>query len=162
MEKYFAAAFGLMLSSVGFYTCFTQLRNLSALNSWKIIRGKVVERGIVQSEIGKVRTPGPRFCPLVRYSYQVDGKDFTSDAIYPKHMLASPSGSNDWAEKEAKKFADEVTVFYNPENPADSSLKLPSKSIYYVVGVASAIVCLYSIFILIFGVDNWIGAFNNN
>jgi hypothetical protein len=161
MEKYFATAFGLSIGLIGLYVCFSQLRNLAALSSWKITRGKVVERGTIQSEIGNLRSPGPRFCPLVQYSYQVAEKDFTNDAIYPKHMLGSPSGSNHWAEKEANSFADEVTVFYDPENPDNSTLKIPSKTIYFIVGGISLLSLLYSLFILIFGVDNWVGSFNS-
>ncbi len=159
MEKYFAIIFGFLLGIGGLYVCFSQLRNFAQLNSWKKNKGKVIERGTVESEIGKVRNVGIKYCPLLKYTYQVDGKDFTNDAIYPKRMMASPSGSFEWAEKEAKIFADEVTIIYNPENPADSFLRFPSKSIYYIVGGISILILLYSIFVLLFGVDNWVGSF---
>jgi hypothetical protein len=160
MEKYFAAAFGLLLGLIGLYACFTQLRNFASLDSWKIIKGKVTGRGTVESPTGNLRSPGIRYSPVVQYNYQIDEKNFSNDAIYPKHMMIA-SGSKEWAEIESKSFPDDVTIFYNPENPGDSCLKLPAKSAYYIIGIASVIVLLFSAFILVFGVDNWVGSFNS-
>lgn len=159
MEKYIAGIFGFCLGLLGLYTCFAQLRNFSKLDSWKTTKGKVFERGVVESEAGNVRNAGQKFNPLVRYSYQVDNQDFTNDAIYPKHLQGYSAGSSDWAEKEAKKFDDDVTVFYNPENPADSFLRMPSKTTFYIIGIASLIIIFFAGFVLIFGVDNWTGLF---
>ncbi len=98
--------------------------------------------------------------PVVQYAYKVGEKSFTNDDYYPKHMKVV-AGSKNWAEKQANDFSDDVVIFYNPKDPGESYLKLPAKYTYYIVGIASVIVLLYSIFLLIFGVDNWVGAFNS-
>lgn len=150
MEKYFAAGFGLLLGLGGLIVSFLQLRNISALNSWKITKGKVIERGTFQVTKANYGSQSYQFSPLVKYVYDIDGKEFTNDSIFPKRIQNPPRGTVQWAEKEAAKFSDEITVFYNPANPADSFLQIPSKKWFYLIGGTSFVIIFYSIFVFLF------------
>jgi len=78
-----SGTFGLLIGIVGLWIGFRQLRNRAALNSWGTAKGKVIERGTYQPNIATLSTPAFRYSPLVKYVYQVNGKEFVNDNIFP-------------------------------------------------------------------------------
>lgn len=128
-----AGGFGILLGISGILVGIFQLRNLGALDAWKTVSGKVVERGTFRITHATRSAPAFQFAPLVKYVYQVDGKEFTSDAVLPKHLRFPEHNTIEWATARAASFADEPTVFYNPEYPSSSFLVRPSKTVFYMV-----------------------------
>src|SRR5712671_1570978 len=122
MEGILAWAFAWVIGVVGLWTSFKQLRNRAALDRWPITMGKVIERGTYQPYIPTAGPPAFRHAPLVKYVYNVGGKEFISDRIRPKRIQQPQHNTQEWAQKTAEKFADEVAVHYNPADPSESFL----------------------------------------
>ncbi len=136
MEGILAAAFAWVIGIVGLWTGFKQLRNRAALDRWPITKGKVIERGTFTPDYAS-GPPAFRHAPLVKYVYQVDGKGFTSNSIRPKRIQQPQHNTKKWAQQAANKFADEVTVHYNPQDPSESFLvQTPSILLYVVIAGA--------------------------
>jgi hypothetical protein len=149
MEGIFAATFAWVIGIVGIWTGVKQLRNRSALNRWPIQKGKVIERGTYQPYIPTAGPSAFRYAPLIRYVYQVDGKEFTSDSIRPKRIQQPQHNTQKWAQAAANKFADEVTVHYNPEDPSESFLvQTPTILLCAVIG-ASCVAILFGAVLLL-------------
>jgi hypothetical protein len=145
MEKIAAAAFSLLIGVVGLWTGFKQLRNRKELNRWNTTTGKVIERGTYQVSTAVRSAPAFRHAALVRYAYQVDGKEFVNDSINPKRIQLPTHNTVQWAQKRAASFPDEVTVHYNPADPAESFLVQTPKSMLYIVIVASCVAILFGL-----------------
>jgi len=142
-------AFALLIGIVGIWTGLKQLSNRKALNRWPTTKGTVVERGTFESNSGSVRKNGFQYCPLVRYTYQISAGDFVNDYIHPKRVQLPQHSTRKWAQQRAESFADEVTVHYNPEDPAESFLVQTPKRILYIVIGASLMAALYGVLLLI-------------
>ena|ERR1700687_1747198 len=135
MEGIFAGAFALLIGIILLLTGFRQLRNRAALNHWPITKGRVIERGTFQPYIPTAGPPAFRHSPLVKYVYQVAGKEFVSDRIRPKRIQLPQHNTREWAQKTANKFPDEVEVHYNPEDPSESFLvQTPAILLYGLIG----------------------------
>jgi hypothetical protein len=133
MENLLAGAFGLIIGCAGILTCVYQLTNIAALEKWSQTTGKIIERGTYLYEGSAMSPPAFRHAPLVRYVYQVDGKEFVSEFIHSKRVQMPEHSSIEWAQKRAAGFADEVTVYYNPQDPAESFLLHTSKTTLYLM-----------------------------
>ena len=151
MESIIAGIFGLVMASVIIWNSFVQMGNVSRLNSWKPVDGKVVERGTFRVTYTSVRSPALQHAPLVRYVYRVDGQEFTADSILPKHIQLPEHSTVEWAQERAASFPDDLTVFYSPESPSESFLEPVKRKTLYIMLIAGPLVGLISLFLLIDG-----------
>jgi hypothetical protein len=135
----------LLIGGGGLWTALTALKNRKILNQWNTTRGKVIERSIFQPDIPMLSPPAFRYAPLVRYTYQVDGKDFENNYILPKRIQAPRHGTRKWAQKRADSFPSEVTVHYNSADPGESYLVQTSKAVLYLLVTVSSLVLLIGI-----------------
>ena len=149
MENLIAGIFGLILGVVGFVTGLTLLRKRTQFNQWKTTTGKVIERGTFQPDIPMLSAPAFRYSPLVRYHYQVAGKEFVSNSILPKRIQLPKHNTIKWAQKQAESFPEEVIVYYNPEDPTETYLVLTSRRVLYVVLAASFFAVLVGLLFLL-------------
>jgi hypothetical protein len=149
MENLIAGVFGLLIGVVGVVTGFTLSKKRKQFNQWKTTNGRVIERGTYQPDIPMLSVPAFRYAPLVKYEYQVAGKDFVSNSILPKRIQSPQHSTIKWAQKKADSFPDDVTVFYNPEDPAESYLVQVSKATLYLVVGASIVVTLVGVIFLL-------------
>lgn len=149
MERIISGIFALLIGGGGLWTGLRALKNRKILNQWKITQGKVVERGIYQPDIPMLSPPAFRYSPLVRYTYQVDGKDFENNYILPKRIQAPQHGTRKWAQKKADAFPAEVTVHYNSADPTESYLIQTSKAVLYLLMTLSFLVLLIGIGIFV-------------
>jgi hypothetical protein len=93
-------------------------------------------------------TPAFRHAPLVKYVYQVDGKEFVNDCIRPRRIQLPEHNTKKWAQKKAESFADEVTVHYNPADPSESFLVQTPKTTLYIVLGGSCLVLMVGVIFL--------------
>lgn len=149
MERIISSAFSFLIGAVGLWVGFYQLKNRTILNRWPTISGRVIERGTFQPDVPAMGPPAFRHAPLVRYSYRVDGKEFTNDRIRPKRIQQPQHNTKKWALKGAAEFPDEVTVHYNPEDPGESFLVQTSKGTLYIVIGASSVAILFGLLLLL-------------
>jgi hypothetical protein len=149
MEAIFAAAFALLMGIVLLWTGLKQLRNRAALDRWPITKGRVIERGTYQPFIPAAGPPAFRHAPLVKYVYQVAGKEFGSTRIRPKRIQQPQHNTREWALRTANKFADEVSVHYNPEDPGESFLVQTPKILLYGLIGGSCFAILFGVVLLL-------------
>lgn len=111
----------------------------------------MIERGTFVPDVPNTGPPAFRHSPLVKYVYEVSGKQFTSDRIRPKRIQLPQHNTKEWAQKRAESFADQVTVHYNPEDPSESFLVQTSRAMLYIVIGASGLAILFGLlFLLVF------------
>lgn len=146
METIFAGSFALLIGAVGLCTGFKQLRNRKLLDRWPTTSGRVIERGIFEPQV-PAGTPAYRYAPLIRYRYEVNGKEFVNNYIHPKRIQLPRHSTRAWAQKRADEIADEVVVHFNPADPAESFLFQTPKRLLYVVVVASVLITLVAVII---------------
>ncbi|HEX8162168.1 MAG TPA: DUF3592 domain-containing protein [Pyrinomonadaceae bacterium] len=144
MEATIAGAFALLIGGVGLWTGISLLRKRAVLDGWHTTTGRVIERGTVRATTG---TSPPAFghAALVKYVYQVGGREFAGDCIRPKQIQLPEHSTQKWARERAASFPDEVTVHYNPENPAECFLVQTTKRTLYVVILASCLIILFGV-----------------
>lgn len=143
MEAIFAGTFALVIGVVGLWTGFKQLRNRRLLDRWPTTSGRVIERGIFEPQV-PAGTPAYRYAPLIRYRYEVDGRELTNNYIHPKRIQLPRHSTRAWAQKRADEIPDEVVVHYNPDDPSESFLFQTPKKILYTVVVASILITLFA------------------
>jgi hypothetical protein len=150
MEKLASGIFSLLLGALGLWTGLRQLSNRRMLNLWKTTKGKVIERGTYKPNATALGTPAFRYAALVKYVYEVNGKEFINDCIHPKRIQLPGRSTREWAQKRADSFPAEVVVHYNAEDPAESYLLLTSRAVLWiVVGVGLVLVLIGVIILLI-------------
>ena len=151
MERIISAAFSFLIGTIGLWAGLKQLSNRTELNRWPTTKGRVIERGTYQPFIPAAGPPAFRHSPLVKYVYQVSGKEFTNDCIRPKRIQLPQHNTMKWAEKMAQSFPDEVTVHYNARDPSESFLVQTSRAMLYIVCGASCLAILLGLlFLLVF------------
>ena len=138
----------MLIGVVGLWTGLRGLKTRKAIDRWPTTTGRVIERGTFTPDYA-TGPPAFRHAPLVRYAYQVDGKDFISDRLQPKRIQQPRHNTESWALKRAKEFPDNVIVHYNPADPAESFLIQTSKAVLYlVISVSSAAVLFSAVFFI--------------
>jgi hypothetical protein len=142
MENLIAGIFGLMLGLAGLWTGIKALKNRALADRWQTTNGRVIERGVYQPDQPMLSAPAYRHAPLVRYQYEVGGKEFVSNSILPRHIQLPRHNTKKWAQEQADSFPDEVLVHYNPAAPADSYLTNASRTGLYAVLIFSTIALL--------------------
>ncbi|MCG6157513.1 DUF3592 domain-containing protein [Rubinisphaera margarita] len=107
----------------------------SASTTWPTTEGRVIS-STVQTKHGTGGDPS-RYFPVVEYEYTVNGESLRGDRIsYDTQLMAQSS-----AAAIAKRYAAgrEVTVFYDPDAPADSVID-PGASRTSWLGIAVGVV----------------------
>jgi hypothetical protein len=100
------------------------------VGSWPSVPGKIKTSYLgVGSSSG--RTPGT----YVSYTFQVEGKTYTSWGISPGLRMSSTSIAKAIVKRYPR--GADVTVYYNPRNPSHSYLenKLGSQAVFWVLAV---------------------------
>jgi hypothetical protein len=143
MESIIAGAFCLLIGIVGLWTGLRALKTRTTLDRWPTTTGRVTERSTFKPDYAS-GPPAFRHAPLVRYVYQVGGKDFVNDRIQPKQIQQPRHNTEAWAQQRAAEFPDQVIVHYNPADPGESFLLQTSKRTLYVVIGASFLAILFS------------------
>ena len=146
MEALLSGLFALLIGTVGAWAGFQALKNRAALDRWPTTKGRVIERRTFQVVIGR---RGFRFAPLVKYVCQVDRQEFVNNYINPKRTQLPSHSTEEWAQRKAESWPDEVTVHYNPASPDESFLVQTPKFKLYGVIVASGGAMLFGVFFLI-------------
>lgn len=115
--------------------------------SWPRAPGTVIHRDVAQStRAGKTSVAAFRYEAFVRYRYQVNGSTYTGDKLY---LVGWATGSYKNRKHFLDKIPDEVSVYYNPQNPADACLfphDLGSILLGYGVGLAT---CFFGFVLLL-------------
>jgi hypothetical protein len=85
----------------------------------------------------------------LKYVYTVNGKEYTGENLFHPSIQLPQTSSENWARKKADSFSDEVTVNYNPDNPADSFLVTSSKPLFIVFSFVCALLFLIGLLVLL-------------
>ena len=110
---------------------------------WKLKRWCSTTGLIIDSKAKK--KPNNALYPVIRYAYEVDGKIYHSDRIYPNGIVAR---SDEHTEQLVRDFPveEEVPVFYKPSDPSRSALlrSLPTRLLIPKIVVATVFLIIGS------------------
>jgi hypothetical protein len=150
MKNLIPGIFGLLFGMAGFLTGLKALRNRGVVDRWPTTKGRVIERSVFQPKHAMLSVSAFRYSPLVKYTYQVDGKEFESNSILPSRIQLPRHSSKKWAQKQADSFTYEVTVHYNPTDPTEAYLVQVSKfALYFVLLAAGCAFLIGFLFLLV-------------
>jgi hypothetical protein len=119
--------FGLLFTGVGLYVLirgFTEFRTSKASRDWPSVEGQVTV-AMVGTKVGHSSSQGRsrKYSPQVAYTYSILGQQYTSNQVI--------IGARQWYASRAKAEAlltyqpgQQVTVYYNPDNPAQAILEV--------------------------------------
>ena len=149
MLKVLSVGFAFLIGGVGLWTSLKQLRNRAQLSRWPTAKGTVIERGTFRPDSATATQSAFRYAPLIKYTYQVNDQEFTSDCVHAKRIQLPQHGTQKWAQTSAASFPDEVIVHYNPEDPGESFLRETSRLMLGGVLVASLFAFLIGLILLV-------------
>lgn len=118
-----AVSLTIMLAGIGLVVWrIWKSRRIKAISSWPETAGSIVDHDISKVDISDADDHGAdyRFDPVVKYTYNVEGKVFHGSKIginTPRFTMGSK------AEQyllEKYPIGKEISVFYNPSKPADA------------------------------------------
>lgn len=139
MGRWIAGGIGLLFFTIGvtlgLFVGKPELDAAKASESWVTTEGTVVESRVQQGNGGKRnRKSSSTYRPVIVFEYEVEGKNWTSNRPWFGSQIATDNRAM------VQGFVDEcpkgkvVTVYYDPENPAEAVLQ-PGASIssYFMV-----------------------------
>lgn len=115
-----AAYFILVIGAFALASGIMLLRSTFTTRSYSEATGRIVERSLKEATLtsGGNKT-GPRYERNVKYVYTVNGTEYSGIRI----SLTAVSYSKPRAEEALRALPEQVTVFYNPQNPQDALLE---------------------------------------
>lgn len=120
---YVYALFALAIAAGAFYAAVTTFRLRRRVRRWPSVPGRVTARTTIQpTNRGRTSPSGFRWAPDVRYTYSVDGVEYSGDKTT---LPWSATGSKKRAEKVLSRIPDETNVLYDPADPKTSCLYAP-------------------------------------
>ena len=149
MLKILSVGFAFVIGTVALWTGIKQLRNRAKLNRWPTSPGRVVERGTFRPDIATATQSAFRYAPLIKYSYEVNGQEFTSNCVHAKRIQQPQHGTQKWARAKADSFPEEVLVHFNPDDPGESFLIETSRVMLGALIVASLFAFLIGLIFLV-------------
>jgi hypothetical protein len=115
-------------SAIAFWISARLRRDRRKSRSWPAVSGKIIERGVET-----MQTDGRSFTPIVKYSYTVEGKEYSGRRVY---RTGSVGSSRRAAQRLVDGLPDSTPVYYDPENPSEAFL-LPNPG--YIFWIAAAL-----------------------
>src|SRR6476469_9357513 len=115
-------------------------RSEAAAGTWRQVPGTLHEASVGEDVVwGQDNDQTVEYSPVVRYGYQVDGRDFEGKrAFLSRTKFDHQAQSQVW---QAKTKPGPVSVWHDPADPASSVLEVdrPGKSGLFVAGVFAVI-----------------------
>ena len=115
ITKYLIAALFFGFGSLAIWGAFRVSSDIRRGRSWPTVPGKILERRVGDP----MGTKGRSFLPYVKYTYVVDGKEYTNDQVY---LIRRSGGMATRMRKLVDSFPDPVPVHYDPKDPSSTYL----------------------------------------
>ena len=123
----FVLTFMVSTNAVLIGVIFANARAVAKVKAWSLTTGSMITSEMKLFKIGRTRS----LMPVVEYTYQVNGQSYKGDQLLPsagmiggsllkKAMARHPVGA-------------QTTVYYNPQNPAESVLEKTSPVVGFLV-----------------------------
>lgn len=143
MMKLVYAGLFLFFGAVALWAAFRVSGDIKRNRGWPTTPGKILERRVGEP----MGTRGRSFLPYVRYTYVVDGKEYTNDQVY---LIRRTGGMHDKMQRLVDGLPDPVPVHYDPKDPAQSYLLVnPTRTQWILVafGVLALVMALAQVLI---------------
>lgn len=116
----------LAAGGVALWMAFYVSREVRAGRDWPTVPGKILERKVGEP----MGTRGRSYLPYVRYTYRVDGREFTNDQVY---LIRRTGGLADEMQKLVDGLPDPVPVHYDPEDPQRAYLLVNPMGTFWIL-----------------------------
>ena len=134
--KYIIAAVFLAFGALAIWGAFRVSGDIRKGRSWPTTQGKILERRVGEPMGTRYRS----FIPVVKYTYVVDGKEYTNDQVY---LIRRTGGMHAKMQKLVDSFPDPVKVHYDPKDPGSSYLiSNPTSTSWLLVGFGALAVLM--------------------
>ncbi len=141
----FLNIFLLVIGAGLFYTGINTLRLRKRVYSWPAIEGKLISKSV-----GKIKLSGAgrgaSHVVNVEYEFEFQNKKYSGNKYYAIELIGGERAMMQRAvEKTLAKMGDTVSVFYNPQNPAESYLIKDNPWFMYLSLIVGAIMLISAI-----------------
>lgn len=132
----------------------------SASRSWPSTMGRVLSASVeARTSTSSEGGTSTSYYPVVLYEYQVNGQTYRNNRLTLGSQMGSGSG---WAQGRAAQYptGSIVQVYYNPENPLDSTLeqRAPASNIFFIIALVIIIILVVTV-LFTTGINNMVGGF---
>lgn len=150
METIISSIFLMIIGGVGLFAILVALSKRKRFQNWHKTQGRIIERGVFQpTNVGRLDVPAFRYAPFVKYVYTANSNEYIGENLFHPEIQLPQTSNEKRARKKADSFPDEVTVNYNPDNPADSFLVTSSKALFVSLAVFCGLIFLVGIIVLL-------------
>jgi hypothetical protein len=131
-------------------------RRVLIVRGWAQTTGRVIQSGVRETSVRvRRRTSAARYRqatryePEVIYEYQTPGGIYRGDRLQQGYSVASSEA--DAAQRQADRYPvnSEVTVYYQPDNPTESTLSLTSGGGMWVMWGIALVMLLVTLFVAV-------------
>lgn len=84
--------------------------------SWPTARATILEKGLGMSDRAIATGPAARTAIKVTYAFEVGGRQFKGNGLYPTYRLYTPKA----AERILGNLPKAIVIYYNPSNPSEA------------------------------------------
>jgi len=128
----------LILSLVGVVTVISSARSMRQAGrseSWPGVQGRIIESRVDKRTEVDYDSPADRtaYIPVVRYTYSLQGKEYTGDRIAFGVKNRNPNPASEVVNRYP--VDKQVMVYYNPEKPEQAVLEQASGSGWLQIGI---------------------------
>ena len=86
--------------------------------SWPTVEGYIIDSGVSEQYDDE---GGSTYCPWIEYGYTIENVTYTNDRISHGADDRCSSWDDDWADDHRP--GENITVYFNPEDPQDSQIE---------------------------------------
>lgn len=130
-----------------------QHRSLEA-HAWSRTMGRVIQSGVRETQVSRRRGASvmsyrlvTRYVPEVVYEYQVAGTLYRGARLQLGYTVASSDSSSAQRQAERYPVGSEAAVYYQPDNPSESTLSLKAGWGVWVMWGVALLMLLITLFI---------------
>ena len=133
--KWLYAGLFLLFGIAALWAAFRVSGDIKRGRSWPTTPGKILERKVGEP----MATRNPTYMPYVKYTYTVDGKQYTNDQVY---LIKRSGGRVDKIQKLVDGLPDPIDVHYNPKDPSQAFLLTNPTSTSWILVAFGALAVL--------------------
>ena len=142
----------LFFSGVAFWLAYYSSRKIRHERDWPTVPGNIIERGVGRPMGG----PGRNYLPHVKYTYTVNGVEYTNDRVY---LIRGTGNLRGAIQRLVDGLPNPVPVHYDPADPARSYLlanKMGIAWIAFAFGVFALLLGLMQLFVEVVKMLGWL------
>jgi len=127
----------LVLTPFTFFLHYSNRKKISTAQRWISTSGRIKTSEVIEFVDNTEESSGFTYVPNIQFTYQVGGQEYIGECVTIGGLGSFLSATSAGAHTTRYPVGKQVTVYYNPLNPAEAALELKIKSgnMYLVIGM---------------------------